>query len=95
MVQAKGILPLDSRLRVDREGSTKYSTSARSRTRGLSAARRAMPTNRAAGAGGVGTTATDLIAKLKIKDKGSFAFYSPIVKQFVMGFFAGRVNLLL
>src|SRR5947209_1025837 len=50
MVQAKGIRPLDSRLSAEREASSKYSTPARSRAFGLSAARRAIPT-RGVGAG--------------------------------------------
>src|SRR5437870_11558888 len=46
MVQAKGKRPLDSRLSAERDSSAKYSTSARSRTCGLAAAMRAMPTSR-------------------------------------------------
>src|SRR5207244_12946986 len=48
-VQAKGMRPVDSRLSAVRASSPKYSTSARSRTCGLSAARRAMPTSFLAG----------------------------------------------
>src|SRR5437867_12059323 len=50
MVQAKGIRPLDSRLSAERDASSKYSTPARSRAFGLSAASRAIPT-RGVGAG--------------------------------------------
>src|SRR2546428_12517589 len=46
--------PLDSRLRVDRDSREKYSTSARSRTLGLAAARRAIPTRPEGRAGAVG-----------------------------------------
>src|SRR6266849_4885653 len=46
--------PLDSWFRVDRDSREKYSTSARSRTLGLAAARRAIPTRPEGRFGAVG-----------------------------------------
>src|SRR2546426_9360632 len=54
MVQSNGMWPLDSRFRVDRDSREKYSTSARSRTLGLAAARRAIPTRPAGRSGATG-----------------------------------------
>jgi hypothetical protein len=81
MVQAKGMRPLDSRLSAERQGRAKYSTSARSRTKGLSAAKRAIPTRVGVGLGGIVATEINGIENLPEEDKEIFAFYSPIVKR--------------
>src|SRR5204862_3018942 len=98
IVQSKGMRPLDSRFNTERDCRAKYSVSARARTWGLSAAIRAMPTrpalpplgdNPAKEAGEIEISAVAIgtlsLARASFPDKGTFAFYSPIVKRNFVG----------
>ena len=78
MVQTKGMRPLDSRLSVERAGRAKNSTWARSRTCGLVAAKRAMPTSPLPCLEVVVAVCTGISRKV---DSVIFAFYSPFVNK--------------
>ena len=78
MVQTKGMRPLDSRLSVERAGRAKNSTWARSRTCGLAAAKRAMPTSPQPCPEVVVAVYTGISRNVNAP---SFAFYSPFVNN--------------